>query len=242
MDRIRGARRPGRWPSPVAAGDAFGWDVPVEASVSEIIDGWVDGWACSRGVPRAEPVPDGWFLQSSSPEENGRIVLTRPSPERLREVVEADQPERRLVKFAGDPDVWLPRFPRTWVPEPPGWFMTRTLRPTTPGQLPSGYSLEVESTSTLVRVRISDARNEVAAGGQLGAGSSYAVPDRIVTEAGHQRLGLGTVVMAELGNRALELGLGRAVLGATAEGRALYEGLGWQVVAPMSGAYHRPSG
>ena len=48
--------------------------------------------------------------------------------------------------------------------------------------------------------------------------------------------------MAELGNQALKVGRTRAVLGATVDGRALYERLGWRVVAPMSGAYCRRSG
>ena len=214
------------------------WDGRVD--VQQIIDGWVDGWAWSRETPRPQPVADGWFLESSAPEENGRIVLTRPTPERLREVV-ADQPERRLVKFAGDPEVWLPRFPDAWVPEHAGWFMTTDLAPTTPGRLPDGYALETAATATLVWVRINGPGNEVAARGQLGIGTQYAVPDRIVTEAGHRRLGLGAIVMAELGNQALDAGVRRAVLGATPDGRALYERLGWQVVAPMSGAYCRHS-
>lgn len=214
------------------------WDGPV--NVQEIIDGWVDGWAHSRETPRPEPIEDGWFLQSSAPEENGRIVLTGPTAERLREVV-ADQPERRLVKFAGDPDVWLPRFPNSWVPEHAGWFMTRDLEPTLPGVLPDGYALEVDSTPTLVRVRVTDPHHQLAARGQLGLGTEYAVPDRIVTEPGHQRLGLGSRVMAVLGKHALDAGRSRAVLGATVEGRALYERLGWRVVDRMSGAYCRPS-
>lgn len=64
--------------------------------------------------------------------------------------------------------------------------------------LPNGCSLHVESTPTLVRVPITDAQDRLAARGQLGAGT-YAGPDRIVTGAGHQRLGLGSVVRDETG-------------------------------------------
>lgn len=214
----------------------------VADSLRGIIDGWVDGWSHSREVPRPRPVPGGWFLESRSAEENGRIVLSEPTPGLLEAVVAAEQPEGRLVKFPGEPATWLPRFPAGWVPEHAGWFMVSELRPTDPGRLPDGYTLDVESTDTLVRVRITDATNQVAARGQAGLGRTYAVPDRIVTKAGHQRLGLGTVVMAELGHQALDAGRRRAVLGATVEGRALYERLGWRVVSAMSGAYFRPSG
>ncbi len=52
-------------------------------------------------------------------------------------------------------------------------------------------------------------------------------------------LGLGTVVMAELERHALDAGLTRAVLGATGDGRALYERLGWDVGATLAGAVYR---
>ncbi len=206
-------------------------------SLQDILDGWVDGWAHSRSTPRPERVEGGWFLESSAPEENGRIVLTLPTPERLRAVVTAGQPAGRLVKFAGDPTVWLPRFPGDWVPEHPGRFMTCALERLDPGELPDGYSLAVESTESRTTVTVTGADGRVAARGQLGLGAEYAVPDRIVTEPGHQRRGLGTHVMAALGDRALDAGRRRAVLGATPNGQALYERLGWRVVSPMTGAY-----
>lgn len=45
----------------------------VPDSLLQTMDGWVDGWSHSRGVPRP-------------------------------------QPDDLLVKFPGDPEVWLPRF------------------------------------------------------------------------------------------------------------------------------------
>ena len=63
----------------------------------------------------------------------------------------------------------------------------------------------------------------------------------IETEPEHQRRGLGSAVMATLANTATDLGATTGILGATVQGRALYEALGWQVVEPLSGfVYKRP--
>ena len=48
------------------------------------------------------------------------------------------------------------------------------------------------------------------------------------------RSGLGWVVMRILANEAIEAGSSTGILGATVEGRALYENLGWKVHAPLA--------
>ena len=68
----------------------------------------------------------------------------------------------------------------------------------------------------------------------MHAGS--AVFDQIVTDEGHRRLGLGTVVMVKLDALAEKSGVTERLLVATEAGRALYERLGWSVLAPWSTA------
>ena len=65
--------------------------------------------------------------------------------------------------------------------------------------------------------------------------------DQVSTEPAHQRRGLGTVVMRALANAALEAGSSTGILGATNQGRALYETLGWKVHAPLAGFVYRKS-
>jgi predicted GNAT family acetyltransferase len=60
--------------------------------------------------------------------------------------------------------------------------------------------------------------------------------DQIITEEAHRRLGLGTVVMLNLDAVAEQAGATNRLLVATAAGRALYECLGWTVLAPWSTA------
>jgi GNAT superfamily N-acetyltransferase len=82
---------------------------------------------------------------------------------------------------------------------------------------------------------------EVAADGYVGVTDGVAVFDRIATDAGHRRLGLGTAVMRALTEVAVRDGARRSVLGATDDGRALYERLGWTVEATLAGFVVAPA-
>lgn len=62
-----------------------------------------------------------------------------------------------------------------------------------------------------------------------------AVVDQVETSPAHRRRGLGSLVMRTLANAAVEVGASAAVLGATIEGRALYESLGWRTDGPLTG-------
>jgi GNAT superfamily N-acetyltransferase len=70
-------------------------------------------------------------------------------------------------------------------------------------------------------------------------GAAAVVVDQVETAPEHRRRGLGAPVMRTLQNAALEAGAQRAVLGATAEGRALYTALGWRTAAPLTGLLRR---
>lgn len=64
----------------------------------------------------------------------------------------------------------------------------------------------------------------------------FAIYDRIVTEPAHQRRGLGRAVMHALQAIARAHGRHANVLVASAQGRALYETLGWRLHAPWATA------
>ena len=205
----------------------------------EYVDGWVDGWTRSRETARPEPVDGGWYVATGTNEEPGRFVLSDPSPERLAAILAGSRPPGTCVKLPGEPSEWLPRFGEGWEPIHDGCFMTRALgRP--PGRrAPRGYEVKVEPAPTLVIASVLAPEGNVVSSGRMGFGETYAVADQIVTDDRHRRLGLGTVVMAELERHALEAGLERAVLGATGDGQALYDRLGWDVGATLAGAVYR---
>ncbi|MER5227101.1 GNAT family N-acetyltransferase [Streptomyces flaveus] len=62
------------------------------------------------------------------------------------------------------------------------------------------------------------------------------VVDQVETDPAHQRRGLGRVVMHTLTDITAGQGATAGVLVATPEGRALYETVGWHVLAPLTGA------
>ncbi|MHA7208674.1 GNAT family N-acetyltransferase [Arthrobacter sp. MDT1-65] len=68
----------------------------------------------------------------------------------------------------------------------------------------------------------------LAARGSVSAVGDYAVYDRIVTEEDYRRRGLGSYVMRALTAGVLEDDVTTGLLMASADGRALYEYLGWQ--------------
>lgn len=207
----------------------------------EYVDGWVDGWTRSRQTPRPEPVDGGWYVATRTEREHGRFVLSEPTKERVHAIVEAEQPPLTGLKFPGDPQEWLAQLGPAWEPDHEGWFMTRSLgRPLRRGA-PHGYRVEVEPAPSRVIASVLAPEGNVVASGRMGLGASYAVADQIVTDEKHRRLGLGTVVMAALEKYAVEAGLDRAVLGATGDGRALYERLGWDVGSPLTAVYYRPA-
>ena len=209
------------------------------ADQREYVDAWVEGWVLARQTPPAVRVDGGWRIETGTEKESRRYVLNPPTSEALESVLGSGPPLHTFVKFPGEPAEWVPRFPDGWEPDHPGRYMTRTLDGPESGPLPEGYLLEVEGDSSRVSVRVVGPDGALAARGQAGLASSYAVPDQIVTVSAHRRRGLASVVMAELERAALDVGLRQAVLSATTEGQLLYEQLGWHPGARLTAMYLR---
>ncbi|MGW3913784.1 GNAT family N-acetyltransferase, partial [Streptomyces sp. NPDC005070] len=88
----------------------------------------------------------------------------------------------------------------------------------------------------LTRALVRSADGAFAARGQVAVtGSAYAI-DQVETDPAHQRRGLGRLLMNTLAEVAAGQGATAGVLVATPEGRALYEAVGWRVLAPLTGA------
>ncbi|MFJ8490457.1 GNAT family N-acetyltransferase [Streptomyces sp. NPDC094038] len=115
-----------------------------------------------------------------------------------------------------------------WVSDAAAFLMSVELAPITPGALPPGYALRTWTRGDVVRVLIAAPDGSLAARGQMGLAGEVAVADQILTAPSHRRRGLGSAVMRTLQRQALATGATRAVLGASPQGRALYESLGWR--------------
>ncbi|MFI8387866.1 GNAT family N-acetyltransferase [Streptomyces sp. NPDC085540] len=205
----------------------------------ELARSWVDGWAVSRGAPRPVDVPWGLSIQVGLPAQAVRHVLLGTDAETARGLIDTVTEPTTCIKAFLEPDVMEPWFSPDWEPTDPGFLMAVDLRPSVV-RAPDGYTATAARDGDVVSVRVLAADGELAARGQTGLTGTACVFDQITTEEAHQRRGLGTVVMGALTEAAVENGADTGVLGATVQGRALYETLDWKVLAPLTGFFYQP--
>ncbi|MFF9499772.1 GNAT family N-acetyltransferase [Streptomyces sp. NPDC014656] len=193
----------------------------------------------SRGATAPEDVPWGLRIEVGRPSRTVRHVLLGADADTARTLVGTVTEPATCVKAFLPPADMEPWFPAGWEPTEPCFLMAVDLRPARV-RTPDGYTAAVETADGVARVRVVAAGGELAARGQAGLTDTACVFDQIITEPAHRRRGLGTAVMAALTRAALERGVSEGVLGATVQGRALYEAIGWKALAPLSGFTYRP--
>ncbi|MFJ7146993.1 GNAT family N-acetyltransferase [Streptomyces sp. NPDC100445] len=155
-----------------------------------------------------------------------------------------------ITKLATAPGVWLKTFVAPETLEPwlaPGWhlaggpgYLMSVSLPTAPTPAPEGYRVDTWTRDGVTRALVRNRDGAFAARGQVAVTGPTAVVDQVETDPGHQRRGLGRLVMHTLTHVAAQQGAEAGVLGATPDGRALYETMGWRVLAPLTGALRGP--
>jgi GNAT superfamily N-acetyltransferase len=138
------------------------------------------------------------------------------------------------MKAFVEPEELRPWLTPDWTQSQPVWLMAVDLEARRVS-LPEGYSLGTVVRDGVIRVTVSTTDGTVAASGRIGMAGQTGTVDDVSTEPEHQRRGLGSVVLRSLANEALEAGASVGILGATVQGRALYEYLGWKTHAPVAG-------
>ncbi|MFI7176655.1 GNAT family N-acetyltransferase [Streptomyces spororaveus] len=200
---------------------------------------WVEGWAVCRGMPAPVDVPWGLRIGAGAPSRAVRHVLLDTDAATARDLIGTITEPATCVKAflpAGEMDPW---FSSAWEPTEPCFLMAVDLRPSRV-HVPDGYTVTVEAAGGVIHVRVLSADGDLAACGRTGLTGTACVFDQIVTEPAHRRRGLGTVVMGALTGAAAGSGASAGILGATVQGRALYEALGWKVLAPLNGFVYEP--
>ncbi|MGW0547187.1 GNAT family N-acetyltransferase [Streptomyces altiplanensis] len=214
---------------------------PLFGSTADAVRAWVDGWVVSRGA--ADPVPRPWGLtvDVGLPHHATRHVMTDADEATVRKLAEVYAAPAVSLKMFLEPETVAPWLGPGWRTDGPGWLMTTPLRPL-PGTgtgtgtgTPEGYTLKSWRRGGVTRLFVAAPDGGFAARGQVAPTGRTAVVDQVETAPAHRRRGLGALVMRTLQGAAYEQGATVGILGATTDGRGLYESLGWQVWAPLTG-------
>ncbi|WP_200304586.1 GNAT family N-acetyltransferase [Streptomyces adelaidensis] len=207
-----------------------------------IVRAWVDGWVVSRGAAPPAAEPWGCTIDMGMAHHVTRHVFSATGDEveeaTVRKVADAVTGAGVWLKVFAEPQRVTPWLGEGWWVDPePGYLMSVRLKADeTPPPAPDGYRLRTWSRGGVTRVMVAAPDGSLAARGQIAPTGRTAVVDQIETSPAHRRRGLGTLVMRTLAQAAAELGAETGVLGGTPDGRALYESLGWAVVAPLTSA------
>jgi GNAT superfamily N-acetyltransferase len=206
--------------------------------VSRLAREWVLGWAVSRGTKPPVEQAEGFRIDVGLPNHVARYVLLDADEAAVRRVAGAVTLPNTWLKAFVSPEVVAAWLPPGWTAGPPAFLMATDLHPSAV-RVPDGYALSAETRAGVTFVRVLSADGAAAAHGQIAATGECAVVDMVETDPAHQRRGLGSLVMRTLANDAVARGASTGVLGASIEGRALYEALGWRVHAPLAGFVYR---
>ncbi|MHA7240152.1 GNAT family N-acetyltransferase [Arthrobacter sp. TMS1-12-1] len=205
---------------------------------NQLLQTWITGWSQCRGYERHvdgrstsvlltdqqnetehflfEPTADQFLELAAETKQDPARVLTVVT-NRMYELIDAAHPlgmrvtDRQQALMGVDmsgQDVEDPR--------PPG----------------DDYTLERARDGRCRRVVVR-AHGELAARGSVSVVDDYAVYDRIITEEAFRRRGLASFVMRSLTAGVLEDDVTNGLLMASADGRALYEFLGWEHLADV---------
>ncbi|MEU8350145.1 GNAT family N-acetyltransferase [Streptomyces sp. NPDC048845] len=221
----------------------------MHEEITGVAEAWVEGWVVSRGAAPPVPEPGGGFRVDVGLEHHvTRYVLPRPEEALVRGISRKRAAPGVWIKTFAPPETLAPWLPPGWSFDDPGFLMSAALRRTPAGDAPEGYRLRVWTRGGVTRALVHAPDGSFAARGQIAAPAPTSsrpaafVVDQVETSARHRRLGLGALVMRTLANTAVEAGATTGVLGATVDGRALYESLGWRVHAPLTGlVFGRPA-
>lgn len=198
-----------------------------------LLHAWLTARSLARGLPLPVPEHGGFRVDTGSDTETVRWVFPRLC-HGLKDLAHTIHQPRQFIKACDTPEALRAALPPHWTVHPASHVMRA--HGTMPRRtLADGYHITTEHSGPVVAVRILNETGELAASG-FGAQTDHVfVYDRIVTEPAHRRKGLGHVLMqtlhgAQRDRDSLEL------LVATDDGRALYETLGWRVVAAYASA------
>jgi GNAT superfamily N-acetyltransferase len=190
---------------------------------------WAFGYCAARGYapPVAASFPAALRFDVGKPDQAGRLILGDASGEAAAAAFASVEAAHVYVDIAAPRETVLPHVPAGWQPRDPMWLMATEAGTAAAPRSIADFAMELAESDHRCEAVLRHRDGSLAARGVIGLHDSVAVYDQIVTEAPFARRGLGSAIMAELGRRALSRGVTESLLVATADGKALYERLGW---------------
>jgi GNAT superfamily N-acetyltransferase len=204
----------------------------------ELLQTWITGWSACRGYETHRDSRSTSVLLADHQNQTEHFLF-EPSAERFRELAAETKEDplrvltvvtNRMRELIDEAEALGLR-----VTDRQQSLMSADMHgqdvedPRPPGD---GFTLERESEGACRRVTVrSD--GTFAARGSVSVVGDHAVYDRIVTEEEFRRRGLGSYVMRALTAGVLEDDVTTGLLMASADGRALYEFLGWRHLADV---------
>jgi hypothetical protein len=194
-----------------------------------VVQAWVRGWTLARETPPPVPHADGWRVDIGWPQQRVRYVFLRCS-KALQSLADTIVEPWIFLKVCAAPEVMQMLLPPRWIFQPLGFMMIYMVQGRDQDvSVSNAYTLNLTEAPTVTVAKVLTADGEVASIGRVVFVDDFAIYDRIETHNDHRRRGLASVVMNGLQSVALARGNTRGVLVATADGRALYETLGWRL-------------
>ena len=211
------------------------------APLPELIRRWQHGWGLCRGIRRAEKTPQALHATLKLPGRYHEIFALRADdqPSSVAELIAQTQ--------AATQPTWL-TIPTNNVEavtdecaiaglEPvgdPESLMTIDLRQHPQLEAPQQYNVGTAALGkNTIQALAATCDGLVAASGVIAVSDEDAVAHGIRTNEDHRRRGLASAIMTALVQEAIEAGAKTGLLVASAQGKKLYESLGWKAKASV---------
>lgn len=201
----------------------------------ELVERWIATWVHARGLETT--ILDGWpLVHVRSRTRETELICIDPGPEAFAGLFRhiSGDPHAMLTVIGNDVSSYtaLALPPGVRVDRDDETLMTTTFAPIDAPALDPEFTARWDIDEHRARY-VLESGERVAAEGTIGILGDDATFDAVETTPAFQRRGLGRHVMATLTAYALESGVRRGVLAASAQGRLLYESLGWDPAYQM---------
>ena len=204
-----------------------------------IVETWATGWALSRGTPAPVRTAGALRIDVGLPKHKTRYIFPQCGSD-VGSLAETIHDSDVFIKVCAPPEAVQELLPSHWTIESLGYMMSQLSSHALESTLPAAYTLKVTSTPPILIVQITDSSGFIAAKGRAALVGPFAIYDQIETHEAHRRRGLGRVVMHALRKSVSNYSVDHGLLVATADGRELYNALGWQMHSLFTTAAIKP--